>query len=335
MNNFVVVTFSHKKMCVEERSAVLRSDPAAVLQQLKESGVISGYVYLSTCLRVELYIYHSGSCTPDTIADIIPDMPYDLYGGEDAVRYLFTVICGMESVIIGENQILAQLKKAYIHHMEQGCTCPELNAVFNQAVALGKRFRAQSGIDSHGISLERSVVKYLKQSVKNPEAQRFFLIGIGDLTKSLLYIFRKMGLTKITVTTKTTHKLKQLKTDFNVAGVSFADLNETLWENDVVISATSAPHCIVQYEEFVSQMPDSAPRLILDLAVPRDFDERIADLPGVAYVTLDDIFSLSKENMQRREETAAKYAYLVDEQIAECCRWFENRKIRMCGRLAQ
>jgi len=323
INRFYVIGFNYKNLDVDAREAIIKKNIETLLYNFHDENKINGFIYLATCLRIEFYIYINENFNINKFIEALDIESYYRMNGIEAVEYLFNVTCGMDSIIIGENQILTQLKKAFFKYMNEGKTCPELNTIFNNAVSCGKLFRHKSCIDSHGISLERNIYNFLCNESKDLKHKTFFLIGTGDLIKSLLYVLKKEKIKKIILTTKTEHKLKEIKSDFNVESIGFNEKYEGVKKADIIISATSAPHLIIKKDKCNFDLNN---KIFLDLAVPRDIDTDILKVKGVKLFNIEDVFKLSNENMEKRKEVSQEYKYVIEDQIEKCIKWFNGRK---------
>lgn len=326
MTNFSAITISHTENCSESRNDFTRQFPEEVLKTLAMEKRIDGYVYLSTCLRCDIFIHHSGTKIPEELLSLCTGYNFQTLRGVNAVHYLFNLVCGMDSLIIGENQILSQIKKSHSTSLEQGHSCGEINVIFNHAISLGKSFQTQSRVNHHGLSLERSIIAYLNQNVIPYKDKKIFLIGIGELSRSILDVLIKEGVSNITVTTRSSHRLQEVETKLPVGKVSFEEKFSKIAESDIIISATSAPHPIVTLNEYRKLTAREGGKTIVDLAIPPDFEPAIGNLKEVTLCTLDDLFAISRKNMEQRKAQAEKFSYLIGNKVTECVEYFEKRR---------
>jgi glutamyl-tRNA reductase len=245
--------------------------------------------------------------------------------GDDAIKHLFKVTCGLDSIIIGEDQILSQIKKTYFRSLSENTTCPELNKIFNNAIAVGKKFRNESRISAKALSLERISINFIKQHFDAIENKKVFLIGTGDLSQSLLYILKKEGIKDIIITNRSTHNSKTVEQNFQVETVDYENKYQVINASDIIVSATSAPHFIIKFKDMKKHLTIFKERFFLDLAVPRDIEENIRNLNGVTLYNIDDLWDTYNNNTGVRSDISAKYMHLLDEQLRECRQWYEKR----------
>ena len=236
--------------------------------------------------------------------------------GIEAIEYLFKVSCGFYSVIKGEDQILAQVKSAYSEALENEHSSKFLNIIFNKAVELGKKFRTKSMIAHNALSLEAISLKFIKSKFPNIENKNIFIIGIGELAQDILTLLTKEQLKNIYIANRTYHKAEQIKKKFDIVNIiDYKEKYDEMIKADVIISATSAPHIVVEYDKFVPQMKENKDYLFIDLAVPRDVDERLANFKNIEIYNLDDIWEVYHLNSMNRDKLLEDYSYLIDEQM--------------------
>ena len=236
--------------------------------------------------------------------------------GIEAIEYLFKVSCGFYSVIKGEDQILAQVKSSHSEALENEHSSKFLNIIFNKAIELGKKFRTKSMIAHNALSLEAISLKFIKNKFPNIEDKNIFILGIGELAQDILTLLSKEQLKNIYITNRTYHKAEQIKKQFEMVNiVDYKEKYKEMFEADVIISATSAPHIVVEYDKFVPKMKEDKDYLFIDLAVPRDVDERLANFKNIEIYNLDDIWKIYNEHSMNRDKLLEDYSYLIDEQM--------------------
>ena len=220
------------------------------------------------------------------------------------------------SVIKGEDQILAQVKSAYSEALENEHSSKFLNIIFNKAVELGKKFRTKSMIAHNALSLEAISLKFIKSKFPNIENKNIFIIGIGELAQDILTLLTKEQLKNIYIANRTYHKAEQIKKKFDIVNIiDYKEKYDEMIKADVIISATSAPHIVVEYDKFVPKMREDKDYLFIDLAVPRDVDERLTNFENIEIYNLDDIWEVYHLNSMNRDKLLEDYSYLIDEQM--------------------
>lgn len=324
INEIVAFGISHKELSTEERERFIQQKPAEIVHNLFLANKIVGYVNLSTCLRVEFYLQLAEDFSTDNLLEEFKiKKGVFIKRGEEASEYLFKVTCGFYSVIKGEDQILAQIKKAHSTALEDKTSSKILNAMFNKAIELGKKFRTESKICHNALSLEAISLKFIKDSIGFLSDKKVLILGVGDLAQSILYLLVKEGVKDITITNRTYHKALEVKSIFDVDIVSFEEKLQAVPESDVIISVTSAPHLVLKTEDLKSLLHPNKKYTFLDLAMPRDIEQSLGKLENVSLFTLDDIWGVYNEHLATRDNLIENYSFMIEKQMENLKKWFQ------------
>lgn len=327
VKNFYILSFSYKNLSLEEREKFVKEGYRHILGEYLEKRVIKGYVAVETCLRIELYLDVSREFEIERLKRDFRVEKMKDYEGTEAVHYLLRVICGLDSIIKGEDQILVQLKKAYFEALDKETTSSFLNIIFNQAIETGKRFRAESRINEKNISLDSIAVKFIKTKFESLEDKKVFVIGVGDLSQSILALLHKMNNCHLTMTNRSLKKSVELQKVFpDVQTAEFSEKYNIIKNMDIVISATSAPHLIIEKAKIEDILNDGKKRFFLDLAVPRDIEISIGEFENVSLYHLEDIWDEYNKNVEKRDEIVEKYFYIIEEQLKKIAEKLEKRR---------
>ncbi len=327
VKNFYILSFSYKNLSLEEREKFVKEGYRHILGEYLEKRVIKGYVAVETCLRIELYLDVSREFEIERLKRDFRVEKMKDYEGTKAVHYLLRVICGLDSIIKGEDQILVQLKKAYFEALDKETTSSFLNIIFNQAIETGKRFRAESRINEKNISLDSIAVKFIKTKFESLEDKKVFVIGVGDLSQSILALLHKMNNCHLTMTNRSLKKSIELQKVFpDVQTAEFSEKYNIIKNMDIVISATSAPHLIIEKAKIEDILNDGKKRFFLDLAVPRDIEISIGEFENVSLYHLEDIWDEYNKNVEKRDEIVEKYFYIIEEQLKKIAEKLEKRR---------
>ena len=315
LENIIIIGVSHENLSLLERENFMKTRPKYIIEKLYTEKKINAYINLSTCLRTEFYIELNSNINAEEIKNLF-SVEMIVKKGIEAIEYLFKVSCGFYSVIKGEDQILAQVKSAYSEALENEHSSKFLNIIFNKAVELGKKFRTKSMIAHNALSLEAISLKFIKSKFPNIENKNIFIIGIGELAQDILTLLTKEQLKNIYIANRTYHKAEQIKKKFDIVNIiDYKEKYDEMIKADVIISATSAPHIVVEYDKFVPQMKENKDYLFIDLAVPRDVDLRLANFKNIEIYNLDDIWEVYHLNSMNRDKLLEDYSYLIDEQM--------------------
>ena len=315
LEKIIVIGISHENLSLLEREEFMRTRPKYIIERLYSEKSINAYINLSTCLRTEFYIELNSNVDINEIKNLF-SVDMVVKSGIEAIEYLFKVSCGFYSVIKGEDQILAQVKGAHAEALENEHSSKFLNIIFNKAIELGKKFRTKSMIAHNALSLEAISLKFIKSKFHTIEDKNIFILGIGELAQDILTLLTKEDLKNIYITNRTYHKAEQIKKKFDIVNiVDYKEKYKEMIEADVIISTTSAPHIVVEYDKFIPKMKEDKDYLFIDLAVPRDVDERLADFKNIEICNLDDIWEVYNQNSINRDKLLEDYSYLISEQM--------------------
>lgn len=305
-------------MPLEERENFVRSKYKEILEEYLQKGLIKGYIATETCLRVEMYLEITEKLDIEELRSRFNAKSTLECRGKEAIKYLFEVICGLDSVIKGEDQVLAQIKKSYLAHLENKKTSSFLNIIFNSAIEVGKKFRAESKITEKNLSLDSISVKFIKNKFGELDGKKIFVIGVGDLSQSILAILHKYDNCNLIMTNRSNRKSIELKKVFNnVETAEFKEKYDVVEKSDIVISATSAPHLILEKDKMGKILSDGKKRFFLDLAVPRDIETSIGKVENTMLYHLDDIWEEYNKNVKKRDEVVDEFYYIIEKQYNE------------------
>ena len=327
IKNFYIVSFSYKNLSLEEREKFIKEGYRQILGDYLDKSVIKGYISVETCLRIELYLETDENFEVEILKRDFKIEKIKIYKNIEAVQYLLKVICGLDSIIKGEDQILVQLKKAYFEALDKKTTSSFLNIIFNQAIETGKRFRAESRINEKNISLDSIAIKFIKTKFESLENKKIFVIGVGDLSQSILALLHKMNNCRLTMTNRSLRKSIELQKIYpDVETTEFSMKYNVIRESDIIISATSAPHLVLLKDKMKDILNDGKKRFFLDLAVPRDIETSIGENENASLYHLEDIWDEYNKNVEKRDEIVEKYFYIIEEQLNKIAEKLEKRK---------
>lgn len=307
--NLVVVGLNHKTapVAIRERMAFEESDLAAAAGRILSEGMASEAVVVSTCNRVELY----AACRPGDSdagaaglrAFLASDRghPVDPAGivyqhvGRAALEHLFRVVSGLDSLVLGETEILGQMKRAYALALEAGLTGPVLNRAFQRAFATAKRIRAGTHIQRGHTSVAAVAVGLAERMFQDLDRREVLVIGSGDTGAGTARALRARGVRSICVSNRSPAGAEALAAELDARAVAFGDWEAEFAGIDIVLSATGSPRPILDrsaVERLVAGR-GTRPLLLVDLAVPRDIDPGVATIPGVFLANIDDLQSVA------------------------------------------
>ncbi|GAB6157770.1 glutamyl-tRNA reductase [Desulfotomaculum varum] len=301
---------------------------------------IEGCAIVSTCNRTEIYIapveLDTGMSSVWSFLskksglDISEIKNYTfchtLY---DAIRHLFRVVSGLDSMILGETQILGQVKKAYEMALAAQTTNVVLNTLFQQAITTGKRVRTETGIDQNPVSIPYAAVELAKQSLGSLHGRSVLVVGAGEMSELTVVHLVANGVTSVIVSNRSYDRAVQLAEKFNGSAVKFDRLFEYMNKADIVISSTAAQHYVIKYSDMKQVMEQRAGKTIMmiDIAVPRDIDPAVRQLPGVNLFDVDHLQNVVDANLAERRQAAVQAEGIIEEELNEFMCWLSTRYV--------
>jgi len=331
---------NHKTAPVEIRERLaFTNDPGAPYRALQIIPGCKEFSFLSTCNRVEvLFVAEEGEATERRIRDFLfaGSMSYEeagkyvyLHCGQAAITHLFRVGASLDSMIIGEPQILGQLKEAYRNAMERNCTGVILNRLMHKAFSAAKRIRTETAIGSSAVSISYAAVELAKKIFGNLNNKRAMLAGAGEMAELAAQHLVNQGVEEVVVANRTFERAVNLARCFNGRAVAFDELVPQLAHVDILISSTGAPDLILRKDDLkpIMRQRRNRPLLLIDIAVPRDLDPKLNDLENVYLYSIDDLANVVEINKAERDKEALRAEAIVAEETIKFMGWLGNMEI--------
>jgi glutamyl-tRNA reductase len=327
--SIVVVGLSHRTSPVElrERFAFAEAKIPDALQKLRSDGLATEAVILSTCNRVELYIATSNEparavcelkkffANVHAQAEPAGQELYSLHEPH-SVHHLFKVACGLDSMVLGETEILGQLKKAYDLALQSGHTGARLNKAFQGAFNVAKKVRTDTNIQRGSISVASVAVELAEKIFSTLEGHEVMVIGAGDTSEKTARALLSRGAKSIVVANRSFERAEVLAKDLGGRAVKFDDWSREFEKVDIAISSTAAPHYILDRAKLepLMKLRRNRPLLLIDIAVPRDIDPEVNHLDNVYLYNVDDLQSIASDYLGQRKDEIAKCEKIIEEK---------------------
>jgi glutamyl-tRNA reductase len=340
--NVIVVGLSHKTATVDIRERVSFS-PNDICKPLRAlvalEGIVEG-VIVSTCNRVEIY-----TTTLDIAGGIERvrrffadwhQLPCDLlepylysYHGEDAIRHVFRVASSLDSMIVGEPQILGQIKTSYGYAAELKTSGIILNRLLHKAFSVAKRVRTETAIASSAVSVSFAAVERAKKIFDSLTDKTVLLIGAGEMCELAARHFQANGVNTFIVANRTFERGERLAKKFGGTAIRFDALFDHLHKADIILSSTGAPRFIISPRDLgeVICRRRNKPMFFIDIAVPRDIDPEINNLDAVYLYDMDDLQQVVSANLKNRKLEAEKAELIVTEEIGQFFNWLATLEV--------
>lgn len=345
----VLLGINHRTAPVEIREK-LSISPASLgnaLEILRHVPGVEGGVILSTCNRLEIYLasrsvevgLKAGKeflglwLERNALADNgeilgAKELEHVFYTSSchQAVHHLFRVAAGLDSMVLGETQILGQVKEAYEAALKAQATNGVLNTLFQQALAVGKKVRAETGIDQHAVSIGSVAVELARQVLGSLEGQTILILGAGEMGELVARHLLASGAKTVLVSNRSYERAVEVARRFSGEARRFDDLVASLVDADIVISCTSACHCVVRKEHVATALKirNNKSLLMIDIAVPRDIDPEVASLPGVYLYDIDDLQTVIDSHFEERKLKAHKAEKIILEELERFNQWLDT-----------
>ncbi|PLY01195.1 MAG: glutamyl-tRNA reductase [Desulfuromonas sp.] len=340
--NVVIVGLSHKTAPVEIREKVAFSPTAMEqpLHTLVELPDVNEGVIVSTCNRVELYAV---SRNPDAAEQQLrrffsswheldpEELEKHLYAfqGEEAIRHVYRVSASLDSMVIGEPQILGQIKTAYGYATEFKTAGIILNRLLHKAFSVAKRVRNETEIASNAVSVSFAAVELARKIFDTLEDKTVLLIGAGEMCELAAKHFVTSGVPRVLVTNRTLERAEKLAEEFNGRAIPFETFPDQLDQADIVLTSTGAPDYILsrtQVDETLKRRRNR-PMFFIDIAVPRDIDPAVNKLANVYLYDVDDLQGVVQANLKQRQKEAKKAEAIIDDEIGQFYKWLSELDI--------
>ena len=327
---------SHKTapVALRERLALPEGRASGFLAELVAHDEIREAVTISTCNRTELYMVvgdavEAESAALGALARQAGMRPTELLGhlyalrDAEAVRHLFGVAAGLDSMIVGEAEVQGQVKRAYELALVEGVTGPISNRLFRDALGAGKRARTETAVARSHVSVSSVAVDLARATLGELSSRRVLIVGAGENGELTAQALHRNGAETVFVANRRYDRAIGLAQRFGGRAVRFDDLPAQLAEADIVVSCTSSPHQIVGRDELalLHDQRVGRPLLMIDIAVPRDIEPSVRDLPGITLYDMDDLQREVARNLSGREAEATRARKLVDEEAERFAVW--------------
>ena len=332
-----LVGLNHRSAAVDvrERYALTRHCSPDCWAIPREAGVEESLI-LSTCNRVEVLAVGRGKNFAQHVlaswAAACGQQAIELdsyiyrHQDEDAVRHLFTVASSLDSLVLGEPQILGQLKEAYRQAAEGSKTGPILNRLLHKSFSVAKRVRTETAVACSAVSISYAAVELAKRIFGDMSAYTAMLVGAGEMAELAAVHLLQAGIQHIFIANRTYEHAVELARQFHGKAVAFDSLFDSLVETDIIITSTGAPEAIIHAKDIkeVLKRRKHRPMFFIDIAVPRDVAPDVNSLDNVYLYDIDDLKEVVEENLANRRDEAAKAHHIVNEEVDAFMRWMEQ-----------
>ena len=337
--NLILIGMNHKTAPLDLRERLSISCEGAIhpLREIMKIPKLDGVIYLSTCNRVEVlaqtiqtretaeglqdFILQHGNLSREELIRCLY-----VYEDQEAVRHLFRVTSSLDSLVMGEPQILGQVKDAYRQAVDNGTTGIILNKIMHYAFRVAKRVRTETGLAANAVSVSFAAVELSKKIFGGLQGKTVLLVGAGEMSELAARHLINYGAAQILIANRTPARAQQMAEEFHGRAVPLDQIEETLRDVDIVISSTGAPGYVITAGMVAAALHRRKNRLLflIDIAVPRDIDPAAAAIENVFLYNIDNLQDIVDENVRGRMQEAQKAEAIINEEVFRFNRWYNT-----------
>ena len=331
MENIAVINvrITHKTADVPLLEAVAFKDKGSALAEIRALADINECVILQTCNRLEIYaVNEGGEKTAKAIKDYLVNrsgakaeeakIAIEVSVSQDVLRHILRIASGLESMVVGEDQVLNQLWDGFLEAEKEKAVGPVLRNIFNRASSVGLRVRNETGINKGAISIGSVAVELAGGLMGGFEGKQVLVMGAGEIGTLVAKALARRSLSAIFIASRTYERAVRLAEQLSGKAVKFDKLSEALLEADVVICSTSAPHFLLTKEivhEAMDRRSNQGDLFIIDISNPRNVEKSVQEIAKVQLYNLDDLQTIASKNKEERQKRAEKAEKLIEEEL--------------------
>jgi glutamyl-tRNA reductase len=342
MLDILLLGLNHKTAPIELRECIAFStdETADALERLQKNPDVSETMLFSTCNRVEILLVTKNKASAvEAVKKFVAEFKqvpvttfeesFYIHAGDEAVRHVFRVASSLDSMMVGEPQILGQIKEAYQTAALKQTPGVILNRLLPRAFSVAKRVRTETGIGDHAVSISYAAIELGRKIFDTLEQKKVLLIGAGEMAELAVEHLLRNKVSGIFVANRTFERGVALADKFNGSAIRFEEITNYLQQVDVIISSTGAPGFVItgnQVKEVMSSRRNR-PIFFIDIAVPRDIDPQINRLPNSYVYDIDDLKDIVDDNLTQRNKEAMKGECIVDEAVINFRQWYDSLSV--------
>lgn len=330
MTEISSMLITHTKATIDEMEGAWHGGIDQLLVRLKSHELVEECAVLKTCNRVEVYVVSpKGSKVLFEFAKHmkVSSRIIDFLDHEETLRHLLRLTCGLESMIVGEDQILGQVKELFLMAKKAQAVGKTLDTAFNKAIQVGKRVRSETGINKGSVSIGSAAVELAEEELGGLDGKTVMVIGAGEMGTLVARALANKNIKVIYVANRTFDKAEALACELEGKAVKYDSMEQYIPKSDVVISATKAPHFVLTHEimsRLIKKRKNGT--MLIDIGNPRNIESSVGDIQGVSLYNIDSLRSISEANLEKRKEEAKKVEIIIEEEIEHLKKQYKRQQ---------
>lgn len=335
--NLFAISINHRTAPVELRETVfLKEDEIRPFINLAKEGLLTEGLILSTCNRTEIFgIPNNNEVTHEKIQDLllkfkpahnITEANFQKYFSRDAVKHLFSVATGIDSLLVGDNQVFKQVKDSFQIAEETKFAGYIMHRIFDATIRTGKRAISQTGISDGAVTVSYAAVQITEKIFSNLSKKSALVIGTGETGEIAAKHLADKGIGSLAVTNRTQEKAEKLAQKLNAKVIPFPEFKESIYKYDIIISATSSPKILVRKDDIKNALKKRSNNsmILMDIAIPRDIDPETRKIDYVFYHDLDSLNIIVEQNLSKRKSEIPKVEKIIEEELDNFWEWYNS-----------
>ncbi|NWG28910.1 MAG: glutamyl-tRNA reductase [Ignavibacteriaceae bacterium] len=335
--NLLAISINHRTAPVEVREAVhLKDDEIRPFINIAKENHIKEGLILSTCNRTEIFgIPANNELSHETFqnlllnfkpSQIINDQHFQKFVSKDAIQHLFRVATGIDSLLIGDNQVFKQVKDSFQIAEETHFAGYVMHRIFDAAIRTGKRAISETAISEGAVTVSYAAVQLTEKIFSNLSKKSALVIGTGETGEIAAKHLSERSIGGLAVTNRTIDKAEKLAQKINAKVIPFTDYKDSLYKFDIIISATASPEILIHRDDIKKALKKRGnnPMILMDIAVPRDIDPETRKIDSVFYHDLDSLNIIVEQNLAKRKSEIPKVEKIIEEELANFWEWYNS-----------
>lgn len=335
--NLIAISISHRTAPVEIREAVyLKEDEIRPFINLAKENQIREGLILSTCNRTEIFgIPNNDELSHENFQNLllnfkpsqnISEQHFQNFVSRDAIKHLFSVATGIDSLLVGDNQVFKQVKDSFQIAEETNFAGYIMHRVFDAAIRTGKRAISETAISEGAVTVSYAAVQLTEKIFSNLSKKSALIIGAGETGEIAAKHLSEKGIGSLAITNRTQEKADKLAQKLNAKVVPFTEFKDSIYKFDIIISATAAPEILLRKDDVKTALKKRSnnPMILMDIAIPRDIDPETKKIDYVFYHDLDSLNIIVEQNLSKRKSEIPKVEKIIEEELDSFWEWYNS-----------